>query len=84
MPEQAHCKGLQLVSTGAETTRKQCKKDTSVSRSAIHGWLGLPAPITSPVSRETETTRKQCKKEKFSLASRLAICGLLGFDIDLF
>ena len=36
------------------------------------------SPMTSPVSRGTETTCKRCKKDKFLLASRLAIRGLLG------
>ena len=34
--------------------------------------------MTSPVSKGTETTCKRCKKDKFPLASRLAIRGLLG------
>ena len=63
-----------LVSTGAETTWKQCKKDSLASCSVIWGLLGL----TSPVSKGTETTYKRCKKDKFTLASRSAIRGLLG------
>ena len=62
---------------GLKQLRNKVKK-TLAFLSAIHGLLGLPAPMMSPVSRGTETTCKRCKKDKFTLASRSAIRGLLG------